>query len=87
LKIGLLSYRGNPYCGGQGIYLTYLANELVKLGHEVHVIVGPPWPLYLEGAAVHRVENFNFFGKKKDFLPPENPVKILSTHHFYDFSA
>jgi len=64
-----------------------LANELVKLGHEVHVIVGPPWPLFLEGAAVHRVENFNFFGKKKDFLPPENPFKIFSPLHFYEFSA
>jgi glycosyltransferase involved in cell wall biosynthesis len=87
LKIGLLSYRGNPYCGGQGIYLTYLANELVKLGHEVHVIVGPPWPLFLKGATVHPVENLNFFGKKKDFLPPENPFKIFSPLHFYEFSA
>ena len=87
MKIGLLSYRGNPYCGGQGIYLTYLANELVKLGHEVHVIVGPPWPLFLKGAFVHRVDNFNFFGKKKDFLPPTNPFKIFSPLHFYEFSA
>ena len=87
LKIGLLSYRGNPYCGGQGIYLTYLANELVKLGHEVHVIVGPPWPLFLKGSTVHPVENLNFFGKKKDFLPPENPFKIFSPLHFYEFSA
>ena len=87
MKIGLLSYRGNPYCGGQGIYLTYLANELVKIGHEVHVIVGPPWPLFLKGAAVHPVENFNFFGKKRDFLPPDNPFKIFSPLHFYEFSA
>lgn len=87
LKIGLLSYRGNPYCGGQGIYLTYLANELVKLGHEVHVIVGPPWPLFLKGSVVHPVENFNFFGKKKNFLPPGNPFKIFSPLHFYEFSA
>ena len=87
MKIGLLSYRGNPYCGGQGIYLTYLANELVKLGHEVHVIVGPPWPLFLKGANVHPVENFNFFGKKRDFLPPANPLKIFSPLHFYEFSA
>jgi len=87
LKIALLSYRGNPYCGGQGIYLTYLANELIKLGHEVHVIVGPPWPLFLKGAFVHRVENFNFFGKKKDFLPPANPFKIFSPLNFYEFSA
>ena len=87
LKIGLLSYRGNPYCGGQGIYLTYLANELIKLGHEVHVIVGPPWPLFLRGATVHQVENFNFFGKKRDFLPPGNPFKIFSPLHFYEFGA
>ena len=87
MKIGLLSYRGNPYCGGQGIYLTYLANELIKLGHEVHVIVGPPWPLFLKGATVHQVENFNFFGKKRDFLPPGNPFKIFSPLHFYEFGA
>ncbi len=87
MKIGLLSYRGNPYCGGQGIYLTYLANELVKLGHEVHVLVGPPWPLYLQGATVHKIENFNFFGKKTDFLPPGNPFKIFSPLHFYEYAS
>ena len=87
MKIGLLSYRGNPYCGGQGIYLTYLANELVKLGHEVHVLVGPPWPLYLQGATVHKIENYNFFGKKRDFLPPENPFKIFSPLHFYEYAS
>jgi glycosyltransferase involved in cell wall biosynthesis len=87
MKIGLLSYRGNPYCGGQGIYLTYLSNELVKLGHEVHVLVGPPWPLYLQGATVHQIENYNFFGKKKDFLPPENPFKIFSPLHFYEYAS
>ncbi|NWF56398.1 MAG: glycosyltransferase family 4 protein [Syntrophaceae bacterium] len=87
MKIGLLSYRGNPYCGGQGIYLTYLANELVKLGHEVHVIVGPPFPLFLNGSIVHPIENFNFFGKKTDFLPPGNPFKIFSPLNFYEFAS
>jgi glycosyltransferase involved in cell wall biosynthesis len=60
---------------------------LTKLGHEVHVIVGPPWPLSIKGAFVHQVDNFNFFGKKKDFLPPGNPFKIFSPLHFYEFSA
>jgi glycosyltransferase involved in cell wall biosynthesis len=85
VKIGLLSYRGNPYCGGQGIYLTYLANELFRLGHEVHVIVGPPYPLFLEGPLVHQVENLNFFGKKENFLDPQQPFKIFSPFHFYEF--
>jgi glycosyltransferase involved in cell wall biosynthesis len=87
LKIGLLSYRGNPYCGGQGIYLTYLANELVKLGHEVHVIVGPPFPLFLNGSIIHRIENLNFFGKKGDFLPFPQPFKIFFPLHFYEFAS
>jgi len=87
VKIGLLSYRGNPYCGGQGIYLTYLANELVKLGHEVHVIVGPPFPLFLDGSVVHQVENLNFFGKKENFLPAAQPFRIFSPLHFYEFAA
>lgn len=87
MKIGLLSYRGNPYCGGQGIYLTYLANELVKLGHEVHVIVGPPFPLFLDGSVVHQVENLNFFGKKENFLPFPQPFKIFAPLHFYEFAA
>jgi len=87
LKIGLLSYRGNPYCGGQGIYLTCLANELVKLGHEVHVIVGPPLPLFLRGSVVHPIENHNFFGRKTDFLPPGNPFSIFSPLNFYEFAS
>jgi glycosyltransferase involved in cell wall biosynthesis len=87
LKIALLSYRGNPYCGGQGIYLTYLANELVNLGHEVHVIVGPPWPLSLKGVTPHPIANCNFFGKKNNFLPPDNPFKIFTPLTFYEFAA
>ncbi len=87
MKIALLSYRGNPYCGGQGIYLTYLANELVKLGHEVHVIVGPPFPLFLDGSVVHQVENLNFFGKKENFLPSPQPFRIFAPLHFYEFAA
>ncbi len=85
MKIGLLSYRGNPFCGGQGIYLTYLANELVKLGHEVHIIVGPPFPLFLNGSIVHQIENLNLFGKKDNFLPFPKFFKIFSPLHFYEF--
>ena len=27
MRIALLTYRGNMYCGGQGIYAAYLARE------------------------------------------------------------
>ena len=44
LKIGLITYRGNPSSGGQGIYINYLSRALSDLGHEVTVISGPPYP-------------------------------------------
>jgi glycosyltransferase involved in cell wall biosynthesis len=53
----------------------------------VHVIVGPPFPLFLNGSTVHPIENFNFFGKKQDFLPPRGPFKIFSPLHFYEFAS
>lgn len=42
LKICLLSYRSNPHCGGQGVYVKNLSLALRKLGHTVHVVSGPP---------------------------------------------
>ncbi len=44
MKIGILSYRSHPYSGGQGIYVRHLSKALQKLGHEVTVLSGPPYP-------------------------------------------
>ena len=44
MKIGLLSYRSHPYSGGQGIYIRHLSKALSKLGHDVSVISGQPYP-------------------------------------------
>ncbi|MGV7929021.1 MAG: glycosyltransferase family 4 protein [Spirochaetota bacterium] len=87
MKICLMSYRGNPYCGGQGIYLMYVARELVKLGHEVHAIVGPPYPFEMEGVTLHRVSNHNYFNVKKDFIKPNKPFASLLPLNFYEFVA
>ena len=44
MKICLLSYQGKSLLRRPG-YLPHVPRaELVKLGHEVHVIVGPPYP-------------------------------------------
>ena len=63
MRIALLTYRGNMFCGGQGIYAAYLARELVALGHEVHVIAGPPLPELEPGIPLHVIPNENFFGR------------------------
>jgi len=86
MKICLMSYRGNPYCGGQGIYLMYLARELVRLGHEVHAIVGPPYPFPIEGVTYHFVSNHNYFNVK-DFVKPDKPFATFKPLNFYEYVA
>ncbi len=87
MRICLLSYRGNPYCGGQGIYIMYLARELVKMGHDVHVLVGPPYMPEMEGVTIHYVTNHNYFNKKKDFIKPHKPFATLQPLNMYEFIA
>ena len=45
LRIALLTYRGKPHVGGQGVYIRHLSKALVDLGHTVEVLGGPPYPV------------------------------------------
>ncbi|MFJ4789553.1 glycosyltransferase family 4 protein [Streptomyces sp. NPDC088794] len=45
LRIALLTYKGNPFCGGQGVYVRHLSRELARLGHHVEVIGSQPYPV------------------------------------------
>ncbi len=84
MKVCLLCNRGNMYCGGQGVYLYYLSRELHRLGHEVHAIVGPPYPQLAEGVIEHRVENLNLF----EFgFPKNDPFKIFTPLNLYDVAV
>jgi glycosyltransferase involved in cell wall biosynthesis len=49
LRIALLSYRGDPFCGGQGVYVRHLSRELARLGHSVEVIGAQPYPVLDDG--------------------------------------
>lgn len=44
LSVCLLSYRGDPHSGGQGVYVKHLGRALVDLGHDVTVVAGQPYP-------------------------------------------
>src|SRR4029077_14153383 len=55
LRVALLSYRGDPRCGGQGVYVRNLSRELRDLGHRVTVFAGPPYPDLDVGIAFVRV--------------------------------
>jgi glycosyltransferase involved in cell wall biosynthesis len=85
VRVALLSYRGNMYCGGQGIYAAYIARELHRLGHEVHVIAGPPLPELEPGIPLHVIPNENFFGRElADALPADNPFRALFPSHLWE---
>ena len=47
LRIGLLSYRSNPHCGGQGVYIKSLSRALSDLGHRVDVLSGHPTRIWI----------------------------------------
>lgn len=49
-SVALLSYRGNPHSGGQGVYVAHLARGLAALGVNVEVFTGPPYPDLVQGS-------------------------------------
>ena len=48
------------YSGGQGVYISNLSRELVELGHEVHVLCGPPYPELAGGVQLHKLPHYNY---------------------------
>ena len=61
MRIGLLSYRSNPFSGGQGIYIKHLSKALSKLGHDVCVLSGPPYPELDESIGLIKIPSLNLF--------------------------
>ena len=80
MRICLLTYRGNPYSGGQGIYIYYLSREFLRMGHEVEVISSAPFPEVSEGVILHQLKSSSIYHPGSSFrrnLPKvRNPVDL-----------
>jgi glycosyltransferase involved in cell wall biosynthesis len=93
LRICFVAYRGNMECGGQGVYLWFLARELSRLGHRVEVFSGPPYPDAMPWAdALHRVPNREMWAKwfTRDYsgmLGDRAGIEVLSPLNFYELAA
>jgi glycosyltransferase involved in cell wall biosynthesis len=93
LRIAFVAYRGNMKCGGQGVYLWFLARALAELGHEIDVFVGPPYPDDMPFARrVWHLPNQELWGKwyARDYAgmrPPEGPLHMLTPLRFYELAA
>ncbi len=81
LRIALLSYRGKPHCGGQGVYVRHLSKALVDLGHHVEVFSGQPYPIVDDAVPLHRLESLDIFN---DHFPGRTPA-FWEIKSFADF--
>jgi glycosyltransferase involved in cell wall biosynthesis len=84
LRIAFLIYRGNPRCGGQGVYTRHLTRELVALGHSVEVFAGPPWPDLDPGVGFTPVPGLDLYRDPDPFRVP-HPREFTSREDWEEF--
>ena len=70
LRIAMLSYRGNPHVGGQGVYVRNLSAALARLGHVVTVFSGQPYPHLADGVELVRVPSLDLYRDEDPFRFP-----------------
>ncbi len=70
LRIAVTTYRGNPFSGGQGVYVHYLSRELTRLGHRVTVFSGPPYPALDSGVTLVKIPGLDLLGEPDPFRLP-----------------
>jgi glycosyltransferase involved in cell wall biosynthesis len=88
MRICFLMYQGNMYSGGQGVYLYYLTRELARMGHDVHVIAGAPYPRLAEGVTAHNIVDYSYWTYhhyKKDWVFNREPLSYFHPWNFYEF--
>jgi len=61
LKIALLSYRSDPFSGGQGIYVKNVSEALLGRGHEITIFSGNPLPEVNKAIKVEKIDTPGFF--------------------------
>ena len=71
LRVCLLTYRGNPTCGGQGIYIKRISRALLDLGHRVDVVSGPPYPLLDDDVSLHQLPGLDLYNPEDLFRTPK----------------
>ncbi|GGJ98200.1 glycosyl transferase family 1 [Streptomyces camponoticapitis] len=70
LRIALLTYKGNPFCGGQGVYVRHLSRELARLGHHVEVIGAQPYPVLDAGVPLTELGSLDLYRQPDPFRTP-----------------
>ncbi len=82
LKICLLSYRSDPHCGGQGVYLKNLSRALKDIGHGVEVVSGPPDPQLDDDIPLYQLPCLDLYNPADPFRVPKlkelmDPINLI----------
>ncbi len=86
LQICLLSYRSNPHCGGQGVYVAHLSRALARLGHRVDVVSGPPYPELDPAVRLVRLASLDLYNPKALFRTP-GPAELADPINFMEWAG
>ena len=86
LRVAYLIYRGNPRCGGQGVYTRHLTRELSRSGHSVEVFAGPPWPELDAGVGFTPVPGLDLYRDPDPFRVP-HPREFDSREDWMEFGG
>jgi glycosyltransferase involved in cell wall biosynthesis len=76
--------------GGQGVYLHYVSRELARMGHQVHVIGGAPFPQVSDGVELHKLKNFSFWSYLDNFdeyAYHTNPLLYFHPVNLFEFAT
>ena len=71
MRVALLTYRGSPHSGGQGVYIRYLSRALADIGHEVTVYSGQPYPDLAPGVDLVKVPSLDLYRRDDPFRTPK----------------
>lgn len=86
LRICLLTYRGNPRSGGQGVYVRLLSQALRELGHEVDVWSGQPYPELVSGVGLLQLPSLDLWNEAQLMRRPSlrelsDPINLSEYAH------
>jgi glycosyltransferase involved in cell wall biosynthesis len=83
-------YHGSMQSGGQGVYLANVTSALARIGHDVHVISGPPYPVLDPSVTHHPIATHSFQRMMLDrraFFLGESPLSHFAPLNFYEFAS
>ena len=86
LRIAFLTYRGNPFTGGQGVYTRHLARQLTELGHYVEIFSGPPYPILDDDITLTKLPSLDLYRSDDALRTPRSRRRLKTVYDFLEYA-